>query len=113
MLVPANLGGGLVLGATYPTSKVAIYAMSSFVAAQLAEHNIVVTCVNPGGAASESHYYNLQKLGIEPTPTPLAMPVKTLSYILTCDDPIGEFAARYVDAVEFALEKGLATLEDD
>jgi len=115
MLVPGGmqLAPGIRLGATYPSTKVAIFAMSSFVASQLAEDNIVVTCLNPGGAASEAHYHHMERLGIDPTPTPLAMPVKTVGYIVTCEDPMDEFAGRFIDSVEFAQEKGLATLDDD
>ncbi len=114
VLVPGGmaLGPDVRLGATYPTTKVAIYAMTSFVGNQLAEDNIIVTCVNPGGAASESHYHHMKRLGIEPSPTPLTMPVKTVAYIVTCDDPMTRFAARYVDAVEFAQGEGLASLDD-
>jgi NAD(P)-dependent dehydrogenase (short-subunit alcohol dehydrogenase family) len=113
-LVPGGmrLNENTRIGAAYLTTKVAIYAMSSFVAQQLAEDNIVVTCVNPGGAASEAHYHHMEKLGIEPHPTPMAMPVKTVGYIVTCEHPLEEFAGQYVNAVEFAQEKGLARLED-
>jgi NAD(P)-dependent dehydrogenase (short-subunit alcohol dehydrogenase family) len=112
-LVPGGmrLGANVRIGAAYLTTKVTIYAMSSFLAQQLAEDNIVVTCVNPGGAASEAHYHHMKHLGLEAHPTPMAMPVKTVSYIVTCDNPIEEFAGRYISAVEFAQEKGLATLD--
>jgi NAD(P)-dependent dehydrogenase (short-subunit alcohol dehydrogenase family) len=114
-LVPGGMrmgGGDVRIGATYLTSKVAIYAMSSFVANHLAEDNIVVTCVNPGGAASETHYHHMKLLGMEAHPTPMAMPVKTVAYIVTCDNPMEQFAGRYISAVQFAQDKGLATLAD-
>jgi len=97
----------LKLGAAYPTSKVAIYAMTTLLAQELAADNIVALTLNPGGAASEMHYHHMARLGIPANPTPLAYPAKTIGYLATCEDPM-TYAGRYVDAVVFAPEKGLA-----
>jgi NAD(P)-dependent dehydrogenase (short-subunit alcohol dehydrogenase family) len=95
------------LGAAYPTSKVAIFAMSTLVAQELAEDNIVVVTMNPGGAATESYYHNAQRFGWDPSmATPVAMPAKTVGYLATCDDPMA-YAATYIDAVAFAQEHDL------
>jgi NAD(P)-dependent dehydrogenase (short-subunit alcohol dehydrogenase family) len=108
--VPAGMspagGTGLKLGAAYPTSKVAIYTMTTLLAQELAPHRIAVVTLNPGGAASEMHYHHMKRLGIPAKPTPLALPAKTIGYIATCDDPMG-FAAQYVDSVAFAADNDL------
>jgi NAD(P)-dependent dehydrogenase (short-subunit alcohol dehydrogenase family) len=105
--ISAPSGTRLRLGAAYPTSKVAIYTMSTLLARELAEHGIAVVTVNPGGAASEMHYHHMNRLGIPANPTPLAFPAKTIGHIATCDDPLS-FAATYVDSVAFAGEHDLA-----
>lgn len=95
------------LGAAYPTSKVAIFAMSTLVAQELVEDGIVVVTMNPGGAATESFVHNAKRFGWDPTwGTPVSMPAKTVGYLATCDDP-KVYAATYVDAVTFVQEKGL------
>jgi NAD(P)-dependent dehydrogenase (short-subunit alcohol dehydrogenase family) len=101
-----ELGNGLKLGAAYPTSKVAIFTMSTLLARELAEDGIVVCTVNPGGAASEMHYHHMARLGIAANPTPLALPAKTIGHIATCEDPMS-FAATFVDSVSFARDNGL------
>jgi len=96
------------LGAAYPTSKVAIFAMSTLLAQELAEQGIVVVTMNPGGAATESFKHNARRFGWDPEwGTPVWMPAKTVGYLATCDDPMAH-AATYVDAVAFAQEKELA-----
>jgi NAD(P)-dependent dehydrogenase (short-subunit alcohol dehydrogenase family) len=96
------------LGAAYPTSKIAIYAMSTLLAQELAEHGIVVLTMNPGGAATESFKHNAKRFGWDPEwGTPVWMPAKTVAYIATCDDPMA-YAATFVDAVALATEKELA-----
>jgi len=103
-----KLADGVYLGAAYPTSKVAIFAMSTLVAQELAEHGIVVLTMNPGPAATESFKHNARRFGWDPTlGTPVWMPAKTVGHIATCDDPMA-WAATFVDAVAFATEKGLA-----
>jgi NAD(P)-dependent dehydrogenase (short-subunit alcohol dehydrogenase family) len=112
--IPEGLtgGGGRIaenvrLGAAYPTSKVALFAMSTLVAQELAEDNIVVLTMNPGGAATESFVHNANRFGWDPSwGTPVAMPAKTVGFLATCDDPMA-FAATYVDAVSFSQERGL------
>lgn len=95
------------LGAAYPTSKIAIFAMSTLVAQELAEHGIVVVTMNPGGAATESFKHNASRFGWDPDwGTPVWMPAKTVAYLATCADPMA-YAATYIDAVSFAEEKGL------
>jgi NAD(P)-dependent dehydrogenase (short-subunit alcohol dehydrogenase family) len=95
------------LGAAYPTSKVAIFAMSTLIAQELAEHNIVVVTMNPGPAATESFQHNANRFGWDASlGTPMAMPAKTVGYLATCDDPMAH-AATYIDAVAFTTEKGL------
>lgn len=94
------------LGAAYPTSKVAIFAMSTLLAQELAEDGIVVVTMNPGGAATESFRHNARRFGWDPEwGTPVWMPAKTVGYLAKCDDPMS-YAATYIDAVAFATEKG-------
>jgi NAD(P)-dependent dehydrogenase (short-subunit alcohol dehydrogenase family) len=96
------------LGAAYPTSKVAIFAMSTLVAQELAEHGIVVVTMNPGGAATESFKHNAKRFGWDPTwGTPVWMPAKTVGHLATCEDAMA-YAGTYVDAVAFAQEQELA-----
>jgi NAD(P)-dependent dehydrogenase (short-subunit alcohol dehydrogenase family) len=95
------------LGAAYPTSKVAILAMSTLVAQELAEDGIVVLTMNPGGAATEAFRHNARRFGWDPEwGTPVWMPAKTVGYLASCPDPM-IYAATYVDAIAFAQEKGL------
>lgn len=103
-----TLPGGVRLGAAYPTSKVAIFAMSTLLAVELAEDNIVVLTLGPGGAATEMHAHHAERLGwdLSATSTPVAMPAKTVGYLATSEDPM-QFAGTYVDAVTFSQEKGL------
>jgi NAD(P)-dependent dehydrogenase (short-subunit alcohol dehydrogenase family) len=107
-----NGGGGRInedvrLGAAYPTTKVAIFAMSTLVAQELAEDGIVVLTMNPGGAATESFMHNAERFGWDPSmATPMSMPAKTVGYLASCPDPMA-YAATYVDAVAFAQERGL------
>jgi 3-oxoacyl-[acyl-carrier protein] reductase len=96
------------LGAAYPTSKVAILAMSTLVAQELAEHDISVVTMNPGGAATESFVHNAKRFGWDPAwGTPVAIPAKTVGYLATCADPMAH-TATYVDAVTFVQEQGIA-----
>jgi 3-oxoacyl-[acyl-carrier protein] reductase len=107
-----NGGGGRIseevrLGAAYPTTKVAIFAMSTLVAQELAEDGIVVLTMNPGGAATESFMHNAERFGWDPSmATPMWMPAKTVGYLASCAEPMA-YAATYVDAVAFAQEQGL------
>jgi NAD(P)-dependent dehydrogenase (short-subunit alcohol dehydrogenase family) len=102
-----RLGGGVRLGAAYSTSKVAVLAMSTMTAQELAKDNIVVLTMNPGGAATESYLHNARRFGWDPyLATPVAMPARTVGYLATCPDPMS-YAGRYVDAVSFAREQGL------
>ena len=102
--------GGLRLGAAYPTSKVAIYAMSTLLAQELAQDNICVLTLTPGGAASEMHYHQAKRIGWTPNPTPLAMPAKTIGFIATCENPM-VFAPTFVNSVAFAQEQGLVSID--
>jgi NAD(P)-dependent dehydrogenase (short-subunit alcohol dehydrogenase family) len=95
------------LGAAYPTSKVAVFAMSTLVAQELAEANIAVVTMNPGGAATESFVHNAKRFGWDPAwGTPVWMPARTVGYLATCAD-LMTYTATYVDAVSFVQEKGL------
>ncbi|HEY7106143.1 MAG TPA: SDR family NAD(P)-dependent oxidoreductase [Acidimicrobiia bacterium] len=95
------------LGAAYPTSKVAIFTMTTLVAQELAEDNIAVVTMNPGGAMTESFVHNAKRFGFDPAMgTPVAMPAKTVGYLATCDDPLA-YSATFIDAVSFSEEKGL------
>jgi NAD(P)-dependent dehydrogenase (short-subunit alcohol dehydrogenase family) len=95
------------LGAAYPTSKVAIFAMSTLVAQELAEDGIVVVTMNPGGAATESFQANAKRFGWDPSlGTSMAYPAKTVGHLATCENPM-QYAATYIDAVPFAEELGL------
>jgi len=102
-----RVGGVARLGAAYPTTKVAIFAMSTLLAQELAEDGIVVLTLNPGGAATESYHHNARRFGWDASiATPVAMPAKTVGFLATCDDPMA-YAGRYVDAVTFSQEQGL------
>jgi NAD(P)-dependent dehydrogenase (short-subunit alcohol dehydrogenase family) len=102
------LPGGLRLGAAYPTSKVAIAAMSTLLAQELAEDNIVCLCMTPGGAKTEMHVHHATRLGwdADATTTPVAMPVKTAGYLATCANPM-QYAGTFINSVAFSQEMGL------
>jgi NAD(P)-dependent dehydrogenase (short-subunit alcohol dehydrogenase family) len=99
-----KLGG---LGQAYPASKVAVFTMSSTVALELADDNIVVFTLHPGGAKTENFIRNAKIAGIDPDlGTPVEIPAKAVGYIATCEDPMA-YAARYVDSTALCREKGL------
>jgi len=102
------LPGGLRLGAAYPTTKVAIAAMSTLLAQELSEDNIVCLCMTPGGAKTEMHVHHAKRLGwdADSTTTPVAMPAKTAGYLATCADPM-QYAGTFVNSVAFSQEMGL------
>jgi NAD(P)-dependent dehydrogenase (short-subunit alcohol dehydrogenase family) len=114
--IPEGLNGAggriaenVFLGPAYPTSKIAIFAMSTLVAQELAEDKIVVVTMNPGGAATESFIHNARRFGWDPSMgTPVALPAKTIGYLATFSDPM-QYAAAFIDAVTFAEEKGLVS----
>jgi NAD(P)-dependent dehydrogenase (short-subunit alcohol dehydrogenase family) len=113
--VPEGLSGGggritenVRLGPAYPTSKVAIFAMTTLVAQELAEDNIVAFTLNPGPAGTESFAHNANRFGFDfAMSTPVAWPAAAVLHVATCDDPM-TFAATYVDALAFAEQHGLA-----
>ena len=83
--------------------------MSTLVAQELAEDNIVVLTMNPGAAATESFVHNAKRFGWDPSvATSMEFPAKTVGYLATCDDPM-TYTATFVDAVAFAQEKGLGS----
>ena len=93
------------LGAAYPTSKVAILAMSTLLASELAKDGIVVFTLAPGPAVTESFVHNVARFGFDPSfGTPVDLPVRAVSKILTAADPM-HYAA-YIDAVEFESTTG-------
>lgn len=102
-----KLGG---MGQAYPASKVAVFTMSSTVALELAEDNIVVFTLHPGGAKTENFIRNAKIAGIDPDlGTPVEVPAKAVGYIATCDNPMA-YAARYVDSTALCREKDLMSV---
>ena len=90
------------LGAAYPTSKIAVYAMSTFLGQELAADDIVVVTMSPGPAATETFLHHAKEMGWDPSfATPVEFPVETIAYLATCEEP-KRYAARFIDAVEFA-----------
>ena len=101
----------LPLGAAYPTSKVAVLAMSTLLASELAKDGIVVFTLAPGPAVTESFVHNATKFGFDPSfGTPVELPVRAVSKILTASDPM-RYAARYIDAVELASSEPRSSTE--
>jgi NAD(P)-dependent dehydrogenase (short-subunit alcohol dehydrogenase family) len=103
-----EIAAGITLGAAYPTTKVAIFAMTTLLASELARDGITAVTLGPGAAASEMFLHQAKKMGwdADAMTTPLAWPAKTVGYLATCDDP-RSYAGTYVDAVAFAAENGL------
>jgi NAD(P)-dependent dehydrogenase (short-subunit alcohol dehydrogenase family) len=104
----ATPGGGATgavhLGAAYPTSKVAIYTMTTLLAQELANDNIVAFTLNPGAAVTESFKHNANRFGFDPSiGTSVDLPVQALASIVTSTEPM-QYAARYIDAVKFVSE---------
>jgi NAD(P)-dependent dehydrogenase (short-subunit alcohol dehydrogenase family) len=94
------LGAGR-LGAAYPTTKVTIFAMTTLLAQELAEYNIVAFTLHPGGARTEQFEHHAKKLGFDPAfGTPVELPAKAVAHILTSVEPM-QYAARYIDSVTF------------
>ena len=102
--VPQGLEHALAvpLGPASPTSKVAVLPMSTLAASELAKDGIVVFTLAPGPAVTESFVHNAAKFGFDPSfGTPVDLPVRAVSTILTANDPM-RYAARYIDAIRFA-----------
>ena len=102
-----SLGGA---GVAYPTSKVAIFTMSTLVAQELISDGIVIFTLHPGGAKTENFIRNAKLAGLDPDMgTPVVLPAKTVGYIATCEDP-SIYAGLFVDAVKFCAEKGISAV---
>lgn len=99
-----KLGG---LGQAYPASKVALFTMSTTVALELAEDNIVVFTLFPGGAKTENFIRNAKLAGIDPDlGTPVEVPARAVGYVATCADPMA-YAALFLDSAKLCQEKGI------
>jgi 3-oxoacyl-[acyl-carrier protein] reductase len=98
--------GAVPLGATYPTTKVAIFAMTTFVAQELAKDNIVAVTLTPGPALTESFKHNSAKFGFDQAfATPVELPVRALREVVTSPDPM-QYAATFIDSLSFAGDLG-------
>ena len=94
------------LGAAYPTTKVAIFAMSTLLAKELAADGIAVVTLTPGPALTESFVMHAAQIGFDPSfGTPVELPVRAVTAIVTADDPM-RYAGRWVDALTFATPEG-------
>jgi NAD(P)-dependent dehydrogenase (short-subunit alcohol dehydrogenase family) len=93
--------GGHMLGAAYPTTKVAIYTMTTLLAAEFAKFNIVAFTLTPGAARTERFEETAGRigfdadLGVSPELTG-----QTLRHILSSDNPM-EYAGRFISAPQF------------
>jgi len=108
--IPEGLENALEvsLGAAYPTTKVAIFAMSTLLAQELAKDGIVVVTLAPGPAVTEAFVHNATRFGFDPSfGTPVDLPVRAVSAIVTSLDPM-QYAGRYIDALSFASDGGRA-----
>jgi len=94
----------LTLGAAYPTSKVAIFAMSTLLAQELAKDGITVVTLTPGPALTESFVLHAEQIGFDPSfGTPVELPVRAVNEIVTAADPM-QYAGRFVDATTYATD---------
>ena len=98
------------LGSTYPTTKIAIFAMTTLLAQELAKDNVVACTLTPGPALTESFKHNAAKFGFdEGFATPVELPVLALREIVTSPDPM-QYAARFIDSLSFAGRLGTLTV---
>ena len=98
--------GVVPLGSTYPTTKIAIFAMTTLLAQELAKDNVVACTLTPGPALTESFKHNAAKFGFdEGFATPVELPVLALREIVTSPDPM-QYAARFIDSLSFADRLG-------
>ena len=98
-----GLGGA---GQAYPTSKVAVYTMSTVIADELINDNIVVLTVNPGSAATENAARNAKLAGLEPGGIPVELASKSIGFIASSPDP-KIYAGLFIVAEKFAPENGI------
>jgi citronellol/citronellal dehydrogenase len=105
--IPEGLGatdsiGGLTIGAAYPASQVAVYAMTTLLASELAAANIVAFTLTPGAARTERFEDHASRLGFDPDlGIPPELAAQTLSHILQAADPM-QYAGRFISAPDFA-----------
>jgi NAD(P)-dependent dehydrogenase (short-subunit alcohol dehydrogenase family) len=104
--IPEGLGatdsiGGLTIGAAYPASKVAVYAMTTLLASELAAANIVALTLTPGAARTERFEDHASRLGFDPKlGIPPELAAQALSHILLAAEPM-QYAGRFIAAPDF------------
>jgi NAD(P)-dependent dehydrogenase (short-subunit alcohol dehydrogenase family) len=93
--------GGSTIGAAYPTTKVAIYTLTTLLAAEFAKFNIVAFTLTPGAARTERFEETAGRigfdadLGVSPELTG-----QTVRHILTSANPM-DYAGRFISAPDF------------
>jgi NAD(P)-dependent dehydrogenase (short-subunit alcohol dehydrogenase family) len=94
--------GDVNLGAAYPSSKVAVFAMTTLIARELAEANIVALTLTPGSARTERFEEHARTLGIDPAVgIPPELSARALATVLTSSEPM-QYAGRFIEAADFA-----------
>ena len=104
----SSVGGA---GEAYPTSKVAIFTMSTLVAQACAADKIVVLTLNPGGTKTENFVRTAELAGVDPSVgLSVDMPAKAVGFIATSADPMA-YAGRFIEAESFCGENGITVSE--
>ncbi|MGX7680333.1 SDR family NAD(P)-dependent oxidoreductase [Jatrophihabitans sp. DSM 45814] len=100
--------GDATLGAAYPTTKLAIYAMTTLLANEFAKDNVVAFTLTPGLARTERLEDHAVRLGFDPAvAVPPELAGKAVRHILSSSDPL-RFAGRFIEAAPFVAGLPLA-----
>ena len=111
--VKLAMHGGRVGGAgeAYPTSKVAVFTMSTLVAQVLAADNIAVLTLNPGSAKTESFIRNTNMAGFGSSGGMSPdVSAKAVGFMAASARPMA-YAGRYIDVLAFCRENGIEVPE--
>ena len=101
--------GDLTLGAAYPTTKLAIYAMTTLLASEFAKDNVVAFTLTPGLARTERLEDHAARLGFDPDlAVPPELAAAAVRHILSSSDPL-RFAGRFIEAGPFVAGIGHAS----
>ena len=100
----SSVGGA---GEAYPTSKVAIFTMSTLVAQVCAADKIVVLTLNPGGTRTENFIRSARLAGLDPRGgVSVETSAKAVGFIARSADSMA-YAGRFIEAEPFCRNNGI------
>jgi NAD(P)-dependent dehydrogenase (short-subunit alcohol dehydrogenase family) len=106
---PAPVSGPIRIGErlAYGASKAALNRLGNMVAQELREVGIAVVMVDPGFTRTELVDLMGQKGTLDPdAAVPMEVPMKTVVYVITCDDPL-QYSGQILRAAAFVEANSL------